>query len=60
MLCTMKCVEDLLFLPGLCQLCHREQQLQSLLQKRDYENAVGLAITLDQPFRVLTILMDEL
>ena len=38
----------------------REQELQNLLQKRDYVNAVGLAITLNQPFRVLTILTGEL
>ena len=34
----------------------REQELSNLLQQEDYIRAVGLAITLDQPFRVLSIL----
>lgn len=34
----------------------REQELSNLLQQKDYVHAVGLAITLDQPFRVLSIL----
>lgn len=38
----------------------REQELRNLLQKKDYVNAIGLAITLDQPFRVLTIFTGDL
>ena len=34
----------------------REQELSNLLQQKNYVHAVGLAITLDQPFRVLSIL----
>lgn len=33
-----------------------EQELSNLLQRKDYVRAVGVALTLDQPFRVLTIL----
>lgn len=43
--------------PSLCPLFSpREQELSNLLQQKDYVHAVGLAITLDQPFRVLSIL----
>lgn len=42
------------------ELVLREQELSNLLLKKDYVNAVGLAITLNQPFRVLTILTDLL
>ena len=46
--------------PSLCPLfllfSPREQELSNLLQQKDYVHAVGLAITLDQPFRVLSIL----
>ena len=38
------------------ELVLREQELSNLLLKKDYVNAVGLAISLNQPFRVLTIL----
>lgn len=34
----------------------REQELSNLLQRKDYVRAVGVAITLDQPYRVFTIL----
>ena len=37
----------------------REQELSNLLQQQDYVHAIGLAITLDQPFRVLTVLTGE-
>lgn len=36
-----------------------EQKLSNLLQQKDYVGAVGLAISLDQPFRVLTILTGQ-
>eukprot|EP00731_Ephydatia_muelleri_P022653 Em0015g236a len=42
------------------ELVLREQELSNLLLKKDYVNAVGLAISLNQPFRVLTILTDLL
>uniref|UniRef100_A0A1X7VHF9 U3 small nucleolar RNA-associated protein 13 C-terminal domain-containing protein n=1 Tax=Amphimedon queenslandica TaxID=400682 RepID=A0A1X7VHF9_AMPQE len=38
----------------------KEQQLLNLLQDKDYERAVGVAITLDQPNRVLKALTDIL
>lgn len=34
----------------------QEQELSNLLHQKDYLKAVGVAISLDQPFRVLTIL----
>ncbi len=34
----------------------QEQELSNLLHRKDYLRAVGVAITLDQPYRVLTIL----
>ncbi len=34
----------------------REQELANLLHQRDYVKAVGVAISLDQPYKVLTIL----
>ena len=34
----------------------REQELSNYLQQKDYVRAVGVAINLDQPFRVFTIL----
>ena len=37
-----------------------EQELSNLLQRKDYIRAVGVAISLDQPFRVLTILRGTL
>ena len=33
-----------------------EQELSNLLQRKDYVKAVGVALTLDQPYRILTIL----
>ena len=38
------------------ELLLRQQELENLLQQKDYVRAVGLAITLDQPFRLLTVL----
>ncbi|KAI9103198.1 WD40-repeat-containing domain protein [Phlyctochytrium arcticum] len=35
-----------------------EQDLSNFLQKRDYKNAILLAMRLDQPFRLLKILQD--
>ena len=35
---------------------NREQELSNYVQQRDYVSAVGVAINLDQPFRVHTIL----
>ena len=35
---------------------HREQELLNLLHDKDYVRAVGVALSLEQPFRVLTIL----
>ncbi|KAK3738537.1 hypothetical protein QZH41_012049, partial [Actinostola sp. cb2023] len=37
-----------------------EQKLSNLLQDKDYTKAIGLAITLDQPYRVLKIFNDML
>ena len=34
----------------------REQELSNYLQQKDYVQAVGVAINLDQPFRVFTVL----
>lgn len=34
----------------------REQELSNLLHQKDYVKAVGVAITLDQPNRILKIL----
>eukprot|EP00731_Ephydatia_muelleri_P022637 Em0015g220a len=42
------------------ELVLREQELSNLLLKKDYVNAVGLAISLNQPFRVLTILTEAI
>lgn len=42
------------------QLILREQELSNLLQSRDFVRAVGVAITLDQPVRVLSILSELL
>jgi len=38
----------------------REQELSNLLQQKKFVKAIGLAITLDQPFRVLNIFKDML
>lgn len=38
------------------QLLLREQELSNLLHQKNYVKAVGLAITLEQPFRVGQIL----
>ena len=35
---------------------HKEQELSNLLHRKDYVRAVGVAISLDQPNRVRTIL----
>ena len=37
----------------------REQELSNLLHHKDYFRAVGVAISLDQPFRVLKILQGQ-
>ena len=37
----------------------REQELSNLLHRGDYLRAVGVAISLDQPFRVLKILQGQ-
>lgn len=37
----------------------REQELSNLLHHKDYVRAVGVAISLDQPFRVLKILQGQ-
>ena len=37
------------------ELLLREQELSNYLQQKNYVKAVGVAITLDQPFRVFTI-----
>ena len=37
----------------------REQELSNLLHHGDYLRAVGVAISLDQPFRVLKILQGQ-
>ena len=34
----------------------RQQELDNLLYQKDYVRAVGVAISLDQPFRLLNIL----
>ncbi len=34
----------------------QEQELSNLLHRKDYLKAVGVAISLDQPYRVLKIL----
>ena len=34
----------------------REQELQNLLHHKKYLKALGLAISLDQPFRVLSVI----
>lgn len=38
---------------------HREQQLSNLLQEKKFVKALGLAITLNQPFKVLTIVKSK-
>lgn len=40
-------------------LPYREQQLSNLIHKKKYLKAIGLAITLEQPFKVLKILKGE-
>lgn len=42
------------------QLILKEQELSNLLHQKDYVRAVGVAISLGQPFRVLNILQGEL
>lgn len=37
----------------------QEQELNNLLHHKDYVRAVGVAISLDQPFRVLKILQGQ-
>ena len=37
----------------------REQELSNLLHHKDYVRAVGVAISLEQPFRVLKILQGQ-
>ena len=37
----------------------REQELSNLLHRKDYVRAVGVAISLDQPYRVLKILQGQ-
>ena len=37
----------------------REQELSNLLHHKDYVRAVGVAISVDQPFRVLKILQGQ-
>lgn len=37
----------------------KEQELSNLLHQKDYVRAVGVAISLDQPFRVLHILQGQ-
>ena len=37
----------------------KEQELSNLLHQKDYVKAVGVAISLDQPNRVRTILQGE-
>lgn len=37
----------------------KEQELSNLLHQKDYVKAVGVAISLDQPFRVRTILQGK-
>ena len=34
----------------------RQQELDNLMHRKDYVKAVGVAISLDQPFRLLNIL----
>ena len=38
----------------------QEQELSNLLHQKDYLKAVGVAISLDQPYRVLSILRGKL
>jgi len=35
---------------------HRQQELSNLIANKKYLEAIGLAITLEQPFRVLNIM----
>ena len=41
------------------QLILKEQELSNLLHQKDYVRAVGVAISLGQPFRVLNILQGQ-
>ena len=38
----------------------REQELSNLLHQKDYVKAVGVAISLGQPYRVLKILQGQI
>lgn len=49
MYCSLTCLFDALFL-------HRQQELSNLITNRKYLEAIGLAITLEQPFRVMNII----
>ena len=44
----------------MCIFLHREQELSNLMHDKKYIEAIGLAITLDQPYRVLTIMKGKL
>lgn len=39
-----------------CLCAHRQQELSNLLQEKKYLKALGLAISLDQPHTVLTVI----